>query len=117
MTGRLSAKGFPAANDDVDIVRIELDTAADPASLLRGDQRGAAAGEGIEHDTAAVRAVLDGVGHQCHRLNGGVHGKFFQPAWPERVDPRILPDVGAIPPLLPEAEVVDVRLVACLEDE
>src|SRR5438874_632909 len=96
--GAVSGEALPAADRGVDIQRIELHAAADPADALGGQQRRAAAEEGIEHEIAARRAIEEGVGNQRDRFHGRVQGgevPFFPPA-PEIIEARIVPDVTAI---------------------
>jgi len=73
--------------------------ASDP--LGRHD-RGARAGEGVEHDVTAPRAVLDGVGYEGDRLGGGMRAKLLQAAGAKRVHAGVVPHVRARTPVPPE---------------
>jgi molybdate transport system substrate-binding protein len=61
---------LPAADDRIDIGRVELQSVAAPASALGGHHSRTAAEKGIEHDLAADRPVEDRVGDHSHRLHG-----------------------------------------------
>src|SRR5215471_10361263 len=52
----------PAADDRIDIKRIELQPVAAPADALGRDHRRAASEKGIEHNFGASRAVEDRIG-------------------------------------------------------
>ena len=54
--------GAEPPNDQITIVRIELNAVAVPAGFFGGDQRAATAGEGVEHDTATLGAVENRIG-------------------------------------------------------
>src|ERR1019366_600990 len=69
VTGSFARVGLPAADNRVDINRIEFQSVAAPASALRGDHCGAAAKKGVEDDLAPRRSVHDGVGHERNRFH------------------------------------------------
>ena len=59
---------------DVDIARVDLDARSRRRpGALGGEQGRAGAGEAVEHDAAAPRAVEDRVGDQRDRLDRRVH--------------------------------------------
>src|SRR4051812_39814954 len=60
--------------------------------------------------------VLDGIGHQRHRLYGRVHRQLLVATSPERVHPGVVPHVGAVPPMLAKLKVVGVRRGTVLPD-
>ena len=100
----------------IDVARIELKPSGPPASQLGSDHRRAAAEEGIEDQAIALRAILDGIGDERHRLDGRMHGERFVASCAEAVDAWIGPDVGAVASVLAELEVVDMRCRSDLED-
>ncbi len=104
----LSLGGEPP-DDYVTITRIELDAVAAPTGLFGSDQRGAAAGEGIEHDTASLRTIENRVGDQRDRFHGGVEREFRIPILAETVDARIRPQIGSIAAVLAELDIIDMR--------
>jgi hypothetical protein len=57
MTSAAAGQRLPAADDRIDISRVEFQPVAPPAGALGGDQGGSAAQKGVEHDVAAGRAV------------------------------------------------------------
>src|SRR3712207_7108649 len=63
-------RSHPPADSQVDVERVELDRAAAPASCLAGDEGGARAGKGLQHNVAGVgdveQRVLD---RKSTRLN------------------------------------------------
>src|SRR5712675_2561189 len=97
--GAVSGEALPAADRGIDIQRIELHAAADPADALGGQQRRAAAEEGIEHEIAARRAIEDGVRDQRDRFHGRVQGSEvpFLSSSPEIVEAWVVPDIASIP--------------------
>ena len=102
-------RGGEPPDDHVAISRIELDAVAAPSGLLGGDQRGAAAGEGVEHDATALRAVENRIGDQLDRLYGGVEREFRIAILAETIDARIRPDIGPIAAVFAELDIVDMR--------
>ncbi len=67
MEGALAGKGLPAADDGVAINQIEFEDVGAATGLFGGNHGRAGAGEGIENDLLAFRAVFDGIGdHSRH---------------------------------------------------
>src|SRR5260370_22302597 len=64
----LTGERLPAPDDHVDVERIELDAVAASPGALRGDHRGTATQEAVDHDVTASRAVHDRVRHQLDWL-------------------------------------------------
>lgn len=58
--------------DDVTELLVQLDGAADAVGLLTGNQRRAAAAEGVKHHGVCHRAVLDGIRQKRNGLHGGM---------------------------------------------
>ena len=106
---QIAGVGLPAPHRDVDVGRVNLKRSRLAAGPLGCDQDGAAAAEGIEHQTTTARAILDRVRDQCDRLDGRVHRQFFQSSRPHGVDTGIVPDVRPITPVLSELKIIDVR--------
>ena len=61
VNGTFARIGFPAADNDIAIVGVDLDGSSAPTGLLGGYDRGARAGKGVKDEIAAPRAILDGV--------------------------------------------------------
>ncbi len=59
------------------------------ACALGGDQRGARAGEGVEHDVIPLRAVEDRIGDESDRLDERVHGGIDVAVLPSVAPPQI----------------------------
>ena len=59
---------LPALDDDVNVLRIELDAVADALGEFGGGQRGAAAQERLVHQLAPLGVVQDRAPHQIDRL-------------------------------------------------
>ena len=68
MTSAPAGQCLPAADNRIDIGRVELQPVAAPAGALGGDHRRAAAEKGVQHDLTAGGAVEDRVGDHRHRL-------------------------------------------------
>jgi hypothetical protein len=100
---------LPAPDDAVAIDGVELAEIAAAPSLVGCDQRRAAAAEEIENDRSSLRDVLDGVRDHRHGLHGRVERKLVHAAGAKAVHPTVLPNVGAIAPVLAELEGIDVR--------
>jgi transposase InsO family protein len=64
-----------------------------PSGSLGSDEDRAAAGKGVEDETIAAGAVLDGVRHKGHGLDRPMHGELVEAAGLEGVDSRVVPDV------------------------
>jgi len=84
---------------------------------LSGDEGGPAASESIQHKSAALGAIHDGIGDERQRLNGGMQAKLGVPILAETVHAGIVPDIAAIAAETPERHIVDVRRVAVLKHE
>ena len=108
---------LPALDADVDEDRIELDHASAAAGPLRRNQGRPGAAEGIEDQAAAVGAVADRVCDHRHRLDRRVQGKLALRGAAQCVLADVVPDIGPVPPIPPERDVVDVRALAHLEHE
>src|SRR5262249_14676789 len=116
--GRLFAgDALKPAQDGVAIGRVELDQSRQAAGLLGRDQGRAGPAKRIEYDLTAPGAVLDRLCDQRHRLDGRMHRQVFAPPGSPRVDPGIVPDVGAIAPAVAEPKSVGVCGGADLEHE
>ena len=116
-TGQLPGVMFPAPDSHVDIHRIKLDRAGAATSLFRRDQDGSAATKGIEHQTAALRAILYRVGNKCHRLYSRMHRELVHSTRSHGIDPVIIPHIASVPAILAEFKSVDVRRRTVLPDE
>src|SRR5262252_8745861 len=119
MTSAAAGQFLPAADDRIDIERIELQPAAAPAGALGGDHRRAAAETGVEHDLAAGRTVEDRVGDQHRRLHRWMQRReiTFLGAAAKGIAARIPPDIAAIAPKPAELDVVAVLVAAMFEDK
>src|ERR1700738_1567084 len=108
MTGTPTGQGLPAADNRVDVSRVELQPIAAPAGALGGDHGGPAAEKAIEHDLTTDRAVEDRIGDHCHRLHGRVHRQqiAFLAATGEGIDPGVVPDIAAIAAKPAELDIV-----------
>src|SRR3954453_18739638 len=106
---------LPATDRDVDVARLELHGMGPPARALGRDQRGTPAEEGVEHPAAPPRGVEQEIDNQLHRLDGRVQAQFLETASPQGVGTRVAPDVGPVPAVAAELDVVGVRGGAALE--
>src|SRR3546814_7740699 len=59
---------LPTPHCKIDIERIQLDQPGATTDLLGSDQGSPRAGEGIEHNVAALGGVEQRIGHQAHGL-------------------------------------------------
>src|SRR5882724_9455548 len=114
-----ASEGLPATDGNVHIDRVQFDSIADSADPLSCDNCRSATQERVQNNVRTRCAVQNGVGHQSHRFNCGMQQRqiaFF--SWSgERIHPRILPDVGAVPSILTQLNVVPVFVFAILENE
>ena len=107
---RSLARGkFIPTDDDVDIERIELDAAANAASLLGGDEGRARAEERVDDDVAPVGQVQQRVLDHRGRLDGRMVLKAWGGVGAKRGGAGIGPDVRAPAPAFAELDLVDVR--------
>ena len=110
---------LPPADCRIDIERIELDAAADPADTFGRQQRRAAAEKRVEDKVAAGRTIENRIGDQRDRFYRGMkRGKVPLFALsPEIVQAWVMPDVGAVATMLAQLDVIPVRRPAVLEHE
>ena len=79
-------EGLPATDGDVDEPRLDLKCTSMPPHPLGRHDRRARAREGVEHDVATPRAVLDGIGDESDRLGGGMrHRKIAARLGPDSI--------------------------------
>jgi hypothetical protein len=76
---------------------------------MRGNQCRAGAAEQIEHYAAAMGDILNRVGDHRHRLDGRMYSEVVKAAGLQGVNSPILPDIGAVTPVLTELETVHMR--------
>src|SRR3954453_19491990 len=103
----LARKSLPALQDDVNILRVELDSAADPLREFRGGQRCPAAKEGLVHQLPTLYVVQDWAPHEIDRLLSGVvillfvgaaHDELGRGRCPNRGVLAGLPEPGSVLP-------------------
>src|SRR6202022_965322 len=68
----------------------------------------AAAAERVEDKVTPFGAVPDCVGDKANWFDRRVHLQFVHSLRPKRIDPGIIPDVGAIAPVLAKLEIIEV---------
>src|SRR5262245_31255466 len=107
---------FPSADGHVDVKRVEFDQPRDSAGALRGENSRAAATEWIENDAVALAAVANEIGNECDGLHRRMQREIASTGRMKAVDARTIEDVRAIPALGAQAEIVDMRCAAALED-
>src|SRR4051794_30950485 len=92
-------------------MRIKLQAEAGPTDPLRSDQRRSTAEECVEDDVTARRAVENGIGHKFDRLNRRMQREqvALLAIAPERVRPRIGPNVGSVAAVAAQLDVVPMR--------
>src|SRR5271155_6217466 len=119
MMGTPAGQRLPAADNRVDVGRIELQPVAAPAGALGGDHGGAAAEKGVEHNVAAGRAVEDRVRDHCHRGGGRMQRQqiAFLAAPGEGIDPRIMPDISSVATKPAELDIVAMPVATVLIDK
>src|SRR6202045_2364308 len=119
MVSATASQRLPAADDRIDIDRVELQPVAAPASALGGHHSRAAAEKGIEHDIAARRAVEDRVGDHRHRLHGRMQRRQITllAAAGEGVGPGVSPDVAAVTAELAELDIIAMRVTPLFKHE
>jgi hypothetical protein len=101
---------LPAADNCVDIGRVELDAVAAPTGALGRDHRRAAAEKAIEHDVAAGRAAEDRIGDHRNRFDGRVQRQqiAFLAAAGKGIGSGIIPDIAAV-----AAELAELDMLRC----
>src|SRR5713226_10238756 len=65
----VAGEDLPAADDGVDVARVQFESVATPTDAFRRDHRGAAPQKRIENDIAPCRAVHDRIRHQRYGLH------------------------------------------------
>src|SRR5580700_6791233 len=100
MTGARAGQGLPTADRGVDIGGVQFEPATDPTGSLSGNEGGAAAEEGIEHDLAAPGTVAQCVGDERDRFDGRMQGEqvSFGAGPAERIGSGIAPQIAAVAP-------------------
>jgi hypothetical protein len=107
---------LPATNGDIDVERIKFDDAGDPATSFGSQNCRSASRERIKNKPVTPAAVADQVRDQGDGFDGGVQFELTLPSGMEAIDPGIIENIGPVPPLTSQAEIVDVRRGAVLED-
>src|SRR6516164_7779924 len=108
VNGILSRKGLPTSDSEIDKARLDFERVGPPADALGCQYGRAGATEGVEHDGAAAGAVLDSIRHQRHRLDGRMALQVIQAPGPKRVDPGVIPNVGARTAVASQLDVVEM---------
>jgi hypothetical protein len=107
--GVTTREGLPAPDCDIDIARIDFESAGLPADPFGREQRRARAAEGVEHDVVAVGAVFDRIGDERDRLHRRVRAQVVHAAGAKRVGAGVFPDIGAGAAVAAEFDSVEVR--------
>jgi len=107
MGGLLASHLLAASDRNVDIGRVQLDAAGDPFDGLGGDQRRARPQEGIKDQLAPLGNISEGVGDKLDRLGRRMIPECLGGRGPLLVRSGIGPDVGPIPAVLPQKDIVD----------
>src|SRR5262245_48045483 len=77
--------------------RVAFEQPRSATRLLGRDQGRAEPAKWIEHDLAMFGAILDCVGDQGDRLDGGMHRRVFATACRQEVDPSVVPNISSVP--------------------
>src|SRR5438094_382534 len=119
VNGMSACEALPSPDREIDIDRVELDTAAAPADPLGRNQRGAAAKKRVQHKRASGRAIEQRIGDESNGLWCWMSGQqvTLLASAPEMAGAGVLPDIGAVAAELPELHVVAVRSCAVLEHQ
>src|SRR5258708_3507159 len=117
MNRLLAGNLLEPADRHVDVSGVDLHHASASAGLLRGDHRGAAPAETVEHDRVALGAIENRVGDHGDRLYRRMHREIVKPTLVKLVHAWVLPDVGPVAAKTAELDIVDVRRASILEDE
>lgn len=94
------------AHNRVAIARVALDQPCQASYLLSRDQGRAEPAKRIQHDLAALGAILEGVDDQRDGLDGRMRRRIFVVACWQKADSRVVPNVGAAPPGATDAKAV-----------
>src|SRR5690606_9611207 len=92
----LACQAGPSLDGDIDIGRINLDTAEAAPCPFSRYQCGARAQKDIEDEIAMTGHIPDGIRHHPRRLDGGMQRKILATTAAEGVDRRIIPDIGPV---------------------
>src|ERR1700730_5885217 len=111
---RLSGAGLPAANCQIAITRINLDSSCYASSSLSSEKDRSATAERVKNEIISTRTVPDCIGNQADRLWRGVISLCAGSL--DRAG-GVLPDVGSCATMLSELEVVHVLAAAALPDK
>jgi hypothetical protein len=113
---RLAGESHEAADDDVAVARVQFDQTSLSLCLFGRNGRGSATREAVDDDVSPLADILDGVCHQDCRLDCWMHIEFFVAAALEGVGAGIGPDICSISATFTQPEIVDVLLLALLQD-
>src|SRR5947209_18700989 len=116
----LTRMSLPPLDRDIDVLRVELDSIADPADTFSREQRAAGPKEAVEHDVAAGRTIQNRICDQSNRLYRGVQSQevVFTVLFAVRgVDAGLFPHVRAVPSEPAELNVIPVLRRAVAEHE
>ena len=94
-------EGLPASQDDIDISRADLETAADPAGHFGGDQAGARTEKRVIDQLAGSAVVDDRTAHTLDRLLRGVPPALLPLSIAKRIVIGDLPHSGLLAVTLP----------------
>src|SRR5258707_9691647 len=93
---------------DIAVGWIYLNAVAPPPGLFRRYQGRARADKGVEHNALAMRAIPDGISHHRHRFYRGMQTQISAVA-AKAVYPSVVPDIGAVPAVFTQLDIVNVR--------
>src|SRR6516225_2913384 len=96
-------EGLPASQDDIDISRADLETAADAAGHFGGDQARARTEKRVIDELAGSAVVDDRTAHALDRLLRGVSPALLPLSIAERIVIGDLPHGGLLAATLPVA--------------
>ena len=87
------------------------------ADSFGGQDGGAGPNERIEDDVTAPRTVPDSVGDESNRLDSGMNCQIVEPTRAERVHAGVIPDVGTVPAISPQLNIVEVGCFSVFENK
>lgn len=72
MSRLTSREALPSLNDEIDVLPIDLHSAADSASLFRSYDSRSASQKGIKDNAPSFGAIFERVRHKSDGFNGGM---------------------------------------------
>ena len=108
--GFLFGHSLPASNGHIDVCGFILKAIRNSAHLFGRQYRGARSGKLVENDVSPCGAIEQRVRYKSDRFDRRMRCEIFEAVLPERIDARIRPDIGPVPPEPSQLHIVSMRV-------